>query len=162
MCPTLFTTKRTGPGCLSTMARPAGGDRLPDEMRDLAAAGVTVLVSMLSDSELAELDLAKEGDAAESAGLVFHRLPTPDRHVPDPVRVLALAGQLRSRLNEGASIVVHCREGIGRSSTLAAAILVLDGIAASAAWDLISAARGMAVPDTTAQRDFIDNLEPSS
>jgi hypothetical protein len=41
MRPELFTIRRTGPGRLSTMARPRGGDWLEDEMTGLSAAGVS-------------------------------------------------------------------------------------------------------------------------
>lgn len=162
MHPSLFTIERTGPGRLSTMSRPRGGDWLADEMRGLADGGVDVLVSLLSDPEIIELGLAEEGNAAGAAGLAFHRLPTPDMHVPELTATLALAGTLRSRLGEGAGVAVHCRAGIGRSSTLAAAVMVLEGLAPSEAWERISAARGMQVPDTAAQRDFINSLKPGS
>lgn len=158
----LFTIERSGAGRLSTMAAPSGGDRLADEIRYLAGAGVNVLVSLLIDSEIAELGLTGEGSAAEAAGIAFRRLPTPDGHVPERTGTLALAEALRSRLSDGAAVVVHCREGIGRSSTLAAAVLVLDGLEPSDAWDRIRAARGLPVPDTAAQREFIDNLGPAS
>jgi hypothetical protein len=44
--------------------------------------------------------------------------------------------------------------GIGRSSLLAAAVLVEDGVDPDEAWDLISA-RGYAVPDTEEQRIWL-------
>jgi protein-tyrosine phosphatase len=160
--PELFTIERSGPGRLSTMARPRGGGSLADELRDLAAAGVEVLVSLLTDGEIAELDLAGEGNAADAVGIDFRRLPTPDMHVPELTATLALAGLLLSRLRAGADIVVHCRAGVGRSSTLAAAVLVLGGLAPSDAWDRISAARGLRVPETAAQRDFVDGLASAS
>jgi protein-tyrosine phosphatase len=158
MQPELFLIDRPGPGRLATMARPRGGDCLEAEMAGLARAGVSVLVSMLSDDEMAELGLTREAAEATGAGLEFLRLPTPDLTVPDQQATLTIAGILRSRLAAGASVVVHCRAGVGRSSTLAAAVLVLEGLAPAAAWDLISSARGMTVPDVPAQREFIDRL----
>jgi hypothetical protein len=38
---------------------------------------------------------------------------------------------------------------------------VLEGVAPAAAWELITAARGVPVPDTPAQRAFIDRLPAS-
>ena len=134
MRPDLFTISRGGRGRLSTMTRPRGGDWLTDELDDLAMAGVSVMVSLLSDAEAAELDLIHEADAAQAAGIEFHRLPTPDRQVPDREATLALGRLLLQRLSDGASVALHCREGIGRSSTLAAAVLVLEGTAAADAW----------------------------
>jgi protein-tyrosine phosphatase len=158
MQPTLYTIARAGRGRLSTMTRPRGGDWLHDELRGLAAAGVTVLVSLLTDAEAAELDLRYEADAARAAGLEFYRLPTPDREVPDRSAVLAIGGMLVHQLSEGASVAVHCRYGIGRSSTLAAAVMVLEGADPEDAWARICIARGLPVPDTTSQRVFVATL----
>ena len=158
MQPTLFTIRRGGRGRLSTMARPRGGDWLDDELVDVAGAGVDVLVSLLSEAEVIELDLSREAECAQAVGIAFYRLPTPDRDVPDRAAVLALARVLMRRLSDGAGVALHCRHGIGRSSTLAAAVLVLEGAAPRDAWAQISAARGLPVPDTSAQREFIDTL----
>jgi hypothetical protein len=158
MCPTLFKIGRDGPVHLATMSRPRGGDWLADEMRELAAAGVSILVSLLTDSEAAALGLTDEAAEATDAGISFPQLPTPDLHVPDRAAVLGLAAELQFRLAEGASIAIRCRMGIGRSSTLAAAILVLEGIQPADSWQRIASAWGLEVPDTPAQRAFIDNL----
>ena len=40
MRPTLFTIDQPGPGWISTMAKPRGGDWLDDEMAALRLAGV--------------------------------------------------------------------------------------------------------------------------
>jgi protein-tyrosine phosphatase len=161
MRPTLYTISRSGTGRLSTMARPRGGDWLSDEFRDLALAGVSVVVSMLTGAEAAELGLEREGDAAVAAGIEFLRLPTPDRSPPDPAAATTVARKIAEQLRRGDSVAVHCRHDIGRSSTLAAAILVAEGLEPADAWTRIAAARGMPVPDTDAQREFIDQLMTS-
>lgn len=158
MRPDLFTIRRAGPGVLSTMARPYGGPWLETAMNGLSAAGVSVLVSLLSAGEMAELELTSEPEAAQASGIAFYHLPTPDRTVPDRVASLELAQKLRAHLAQGAGIAVHCRYGIGRSSTLAAMVMVLEGTEPEQAWSLISAARGTTVPDTVAQREAIADL----
>jgi protein-tyrosine phosphatase len=160
MGPELFTIQRSGPGALSTMARPRGGVRLGQEISGLAAAGISVLVSLLTDAEMAELELSGEAEAAQVSGLEFYRLPTPDRTVPDLDAGLALARTLGAHLQQGAGVAVHCRYGIGRSSTLAAMVLVLEGTEPERALALISAARGTTVPDTGPQRDAVLSLWP--
>jgi protein-tyrosine phosphatase len=158
MRPQLFTIRCAGPGALSTMGRPRGGKWLADEMNGLAAYGVSVLVSLLSDAETAELGLSGEAEAAQASGLTFYRLPTEDRHAPDLEAGRALAGTLRELIADGAHVAVHCRFGIGRSSTLAAMVLVLDGTPPEQAWSLIAAARGRTVPDSTSQLETIQTL----
>lgn len=156
IAPRLFTVRRTRPGQLSTMAAPRGGDRLPEEMQGLRLLGVDVLVSLLAEPECRELELLDEPQAAQSAGLRFLALPTPDLETPDRSAAVALAQVLACELAAGRSVAIHCRAGIGRSSLLAATVLTLEGLAADDAWRDISEARGYPVPDTEAQRRFLD------
>jgi hypothetical protein len=72
---TMFTMATAGPGKLSTMARPRGGEWLADEMASLREPGTDVLVCMLTTSELRELELTEEAAVAEAAGLRFMRFP---------------------------------------------------------------------------------------
>jgi protein-tyrosine phosphatase len=157
----LFTIERGLPGKLSTMARPPGGAMLAAGMRELAAAGVTICVSMLTDAEMNELDLADEPAAARAAGIDFRRLPTPDFGTPARQAAQALAADLAAALRDGASVVVHCRGGVGRCTQLAAAVLIREGCTPEEAMTRISAARGMSVPETPVQRDFVTSLRPA-
>lgn len=158
MRPTTFTLDRPGPGRLSTMARPRGGEELARELATLSRAGVDVLVCLLTDDELVELGLEGEADAARDAGLELIRMPVPDLTVPPVGQALALARRLAGRLARGAEVVVHCRAGVGRSSVLAAAVLVCEGVPEEQAWALITMARGLQVPDTEEQRAYVAHL----
>jgi protein-tyrosine phosphatase len=158
MRPSLFTVDLPGPGQLSTMARPRGADWLEDEMKALRAVGVDVLVCALTQPELDELGLAAEPRAAIAAGLHFVFVPIPDRAVPDPATVLPSLRDLTRRLREGAHVVTHCRFGIGRASLLAAALIVLGGVEPDTAWSRLEQARGLPVPDTDEQREWVVNL----
>ncbi|MEU9045288.1 MULTISPECIES: tyrosine protein phosphatase [unclassified Kitasatospora] len=158
MRPDLFSVDLPGPGRLSTMARPRGLDWLEDEMTALKDHGVDILVGALTGPELDELGLADEPREALAAGLQFVAIPIPDRTVPDLATILPTLHRLAEHLREGAHIVTHCRAGIGRSSLLAAALLILNGIDPGTAWDLIERARGLAVPDTAEQREWTMEL----
>ncbi|MFE0701361.1 tyrosine protein phosphatase [Streptomyces sp. NPDC058872] len=127
MRPILFTIDLPGPGRLSTMARPRGNDWLGDEMTALKDCGVDILVCALTGTELDELGLADEPGTAVTTGLQFVAVPIPDRTVPDLTTVLPTLHGLAEQLHEGAHVVTHCRAGIGRSSLLAAALLILNG-----------------------------------
>jgi protein-tyrosine phosphatase len=137
------------------MARPRGNDWLSDEMDGLREAGTDVLVSMLTSDEATELDVQGEAEAAASAGLNFLACPTPDRGVPDGQQFRELLDELEYALATGQNIVVYCRMGIGRSSLVAAGLLVAGGQTVSEGFEAVSAARGMLVPDTNAQRTWL-------
>ena len=156
MKPTLFEIERDGSGRIATMACPRGGDWLADEIEALRAAGVDVLVSALAESELAELRLTAEPELAKQAGLTFVSFPIPDRGVPAVAAPVSdLVGHLEELLSAGQFVVVHCRAGIGRSSLLAAVVLVREGLSPAEAWERISAARGLTVPDTEVQQAWL-------
>jgi protein-tyrosine phosphatase len=127
-------------------------DRLDEDLARLRELGVTVLVSALTEVEQDAYGLAAEPERARAAGLEFVALPVPDFGVPDPDAARPVLAELRQRLAGGGHVLVHCLGGIGRSSTLAAGILVLEGVDPSAAFDAITEARGLPVPETEAQR----------
>ena len=52
-----------------------------------------------------------------------------------------------------------CFAGIGRSTLVAAALLVRAGLALPEALALISESRGITVPDTSAQHRWLESLE---
>ncbi len=64
---------------------------------------------------------------------------------------LALAARPRGR-----RIVLHCRQGIGRTGLMAACLLITRGRDPETAIKEISADRGLAVPETDEQRKWIE------
>lgn len=154
----MFTVVCDGPGRISTMARPRGGDWIDDEMQALLDAGASVLVSMLTDSEQRELDLLAERAAATAAGIRFVALPTADRGVPPVNSFRALLEDLAEELRKGGHVVIHCRLGIGRSSLVAAGLLIREGHEPDWAWEVVRRARGLDVPDTPQQRAWLEHL----
>ncbi|MEV7282438.1 tyrosine protein phosphatase [Streptomyces sp. NPDC093111] len=127
-------------------------------MTALRRSGVDILVCALTRPELHDLGLTEESQAAAAAGLRFVAVPITDRTVPELATVLPTLDTLTEQLREGAHIVTHCRAGIGRSSLLAAALLILGGIGPDISWNLIERARGLAVPDTAEQREWTMQL----
>ena len=138
------------------MAHPAGGRHLVADLTALRDAGVDVLVSLQTMDEQAEIGLTGEADAAAQVGLEFRHLPIPDMGVPNLAAVAPAIAAIGADVAEGRHVVIHCWAGIGRSSTIAAAVLIELGATPSDACATISAARGMRVPETQAQRDWLD------
>jgi len=92
-------------------------------------------------------------------GMAFISFPITDRGVPDSADdFLALADRLENDLNSGRGVGIHCRMGIGRSALLAACLLVKSGVTPAAAFGRISRARGLDVPDTQDQADWLNGL----
>ncbi len=146
-------------GKLAISARPRGGDWLEDEMRAWRREGVDAVVSLLTGSEDQDLGLQTERHESEANGIEFFSLPIVDRSTPAAEAEIApFLNALDRRLREGKKVVIHCRQGIGRSSLISAALLVETGRTPAEAFGMVGRARGVAVPETSEQVAWLDSF----
>jgi protein-tyrosine phosphatase len=143
------------PGRLAIMARPRADDWLEADVTEWRTSGVHLVVSLLEQEEVSELGLQREPELCRARGIEFVSFPILDRGVPDLRPALDLVRSIADGIAGGRSIAVHCRAGIGRSSVIAACAMICSGIEASEALALIRMARGVMVPDTDEQRDWV-------
>jgi protein-tyrosine phosphatase len=149
----------TPPGRLAIVPCPFGGNWLADDVDSWKAAGIDLVVSLLEPDEVAERGLHDEARLCREHAIELVSFPIPDRAVPTSrPDTLALARLLASMISEGKSVVVHCRVGIGRSSVVAACALICLGASPDHAFDVISEARGLYVPDTEEQRTWVEGF----
>ena len=154
----LYWLDERWPGKLALAARPRGGDWLQDEISNWKRAGIGSVVSLLTPEEEMDLDLRDESRESSAHGLEFISFPIPDRQVPRSEAKLAAAlDKISDVLSAGKNVVVHCRQGVGRSGLVAACLLVKNGMSPGAAVEKVSAARGVAIPETIEQREWIDH-----
>jgi protein tyrosine phosphatase (PTP) superfamily phosphohydrolase (DUF442 family) len=145
-------------GKLAVAPRPRGGDWLEDDLASWRRAGIATVLSLLTPDEAQDLDLSREASAARAQGMTFKSLPIPDRGVPNSeTEVTAALEDINADLAAGKSVVVHCRQGIGRSGIVAACLLIGKGLSSKRAVDVVSAARGMRIPETPEQSSWIDH-----
>ncbi|MGJ4931994.1 protein-tyrosine phosphatase family protein [Bradyrhizobium sp. HKCCYLS2038] len=143
-------------GRLAIAARPRAGDWLEDEIGGWAAESIAHVVSLLEPAEIHDLGLHREAALCAVSGVAFVSFPIPDRGLPESRRATAeLARSLAARLSDGADVLIHCRAGIGRSSLLAACVMIRLGVDAAEALSRIATARGVGVPDTEEQRAWV-------
>ena len=138
----------------------------PSDIKLLDALGITTLVSLQSDQDLAYygISIARILRACEEARIDFRRIAIPDfdrvalaRHLPSAVAVLesALASS-QSR------VYLHCSAGINRSPTAAAAYLIRSrGLSARAAHDYLTSRRNCS-PFLTVLESYEMSLNPGA
>jgi len=144
---------------IAIVPRPRGGDWLDDDIAHLKRDGVDVLVSMLQPEEADDLGLSAERASCEAAGIVFESFPIPDRETPAATAAFSeFVEKLRSNLRAGRSVAVHCRASIGRSSLLLASLLCSEGFQPEDAFERLSKARGLQVPDTQEQVRWVEHF----
>jgi protein-tyrosine phosphatase len=143
-------------GRLAILGRPRAGDWLEDEIEGWAAERIDAVVCLLEQYEVDTLDLQREAELCRSAGIEFVSFPIADRGVPTSISAARdLAERVADKVRHGKGVGVHCRAGIGRSAVIVACALVTLGHDADEAFKAIANARGVQVPDTDEQRDWV-------
>jgi protein-tyrosine phosphatase len=130
----------------------------PDPEAALAYVGATTVVCL---NEEAELSARYPSYVAWLRAQPQERVvwwPIPDLGAPAPSEALELLGTLRSRLDRGERLLLHCGAGIGRAGTMAAAVLVSLGSSPEEAIDHVRIHRLLAGPEAGAQTELLSWL----
>ena len=107
-----------------------------------------LLVSLMEDDEYRRLQIEGLFEIAPTHGIAVLRFPINDGHPPhdgEMLQFLELIGQILEAARAGQTVVIHCRGGLGRTGTVAAACLVALGHAPAEAIERVRVARHGAV-----------------
>lgn len=155
MAARLYWIHQFAEGNLAIMAAPKPGAPLDEVMLGWKSEGVDVIVSLVEGAEIPGLAEAEQA-LCDELNIEFVWVPIRDKTVPPSADAIAVvARQLAQDVAVGRSVAIHCRAGIGRSTTLAACVLICLGRDGATALDMIAEARGIEVPETEEQRQWI-------
>jgi protein-tyrosine phosphatase len=159
MKPEIYWIEGDWQGHLAIVARPRGGDWLEDEIHALRQEGFDVIVSLLTKDEADELGLAQEAKISAMNEIEFISFPIEDLSIPSSKwDFLELAKKLSVYLSQGKNVAVHCRQSVGRSSLIAASLLILSGLNVESALERVGKARGCVVPETEEQKKWLSSF----
>ncbi len=159
MGPRLFWIGQPFGGRLAVTGRPVGGLELENEVASWQAAKLDVIVSMLEAEEAEDLGLGLQAEFCRQQGIAYLNCPVPDRGIPeDRAAFIATADLVLQHVRAGRRAAAHCFAGIGRSPLMIATVLVRHGLDVDTAWSRVSAARGLMVPDTDAQWQWLADV----
>ena len=151
------------PGKLAIISRPRGNEILEESIEFLKSIEVNLVVSALTKEEEFELGLNKEKEVCEKYRIDFLQFRIEDRGVPANVSLFqSFCKDLALKIQEGKSIGIHCRAGIGRSSLIAASVMIHLGFTSSNALSIISESRNLKVPDTIEQEKWVGEYYKSA
>ncbi len=115
---------------------------------------------MMEPEEAKSLGLGRQPELCADHDIQYVNCPVEDHGIPDQAdMVVATADLALAALATGRTIATHCFAGLGRSPLMAATILVRHGIASDQAWQIVSEARGIYVPEREAQWTWLSDLE---
>jgi len=127
---------------------------------DIAAIsgwGAQAVVTLMPKAELESVKAGRLGEALRENNIRWFHLPIEDVDVPGRVweEAWTLASPLLWRiLNSGGRVLLHCRGGLGRAGTVAAMLLVEDGMMPPEAIRRVRTARPGAI-ETPAQEAYV-------
>ncbi len=114
----------------------------------LAARGITAVVNLR-----VEFDDNDHGIAPPR----YLHLPTVDDQAPTLEQLRRGAAFIAEEIAGGGGVYIHCKSGVGRAATMAAAYLVSTGLTPGQAWTLIREVRPFIRP-TAVQVQQIERL----
>jgi len=152
------------PGKKQPNAMTGAWDRdLPTDIRAIRDWGGNMVITMLEPSEMQDLGVTALGQEVATHGMEWLHMPMVNDTVPNR-SFMALWHKHReavhAQLDRGGNVFIHCMGGIGRTSTLAAMILVERGFTPQEAIDRVSMARenSFCMPE---QSTFIHTYRPT-
>lgn len=143
-------------GRIGLMRCPGATGYLQEDMQWLSGRGDHIL-SLITSPELDAMQLQQLGAVAGLAGMQWQHLPVFDMCAPDPTFMQAwppLRQQYLDALQQGQTVLMHCRAGLGRAGTLAAHLLTHCGLLPQDAITTVRHARPGAI-ETMAQAQWI-------
>ena len=152
----MYKVATMGNGFLAVMACPTLDAEAPASVANIARLGIKLVVSLLEPGEARTLGLEGERLEARAHGMEFISFPIPDMGLPASVTEFAsITKTLFAQVNDGSNTLVHCRAGIGRSGLLTAGVLLHAGMNPEEAFAYVSKMRGIRVPETPDQHDWL-------
>jgi protein-tyrosine phosphatase len=139
--------------------------RTEADVERLAEAGITAVLGLQTDDDLAEvgLDLRWLRARLGARGIRLHRVPIRDFDEKDLTRRLPAAlARLEALADAGHRTYVHCTAGVGRSAAAALACLARRGATLSEAQTWLARCRPSATPNTRAVARALGLQTPTS
>jgi ADP-ribosyl-[dinitrogen reductase] hydrolase len=119
-------------------------DRIENDLQCICNWGATMIVNLLEAREIVMLGVTALPGRILSKNIKFMHLPMANSSVPDEgfeSKWSMASSELRQVLQQGERILIHCREGVGRSALVAARLLIDSGIDAGSAISAVRKAR---------------------
>ena len=104
---------------------------LATDVQVIAEWGARLVLTLVEQRELVALEVPHLGREVQRRGMEWRHLPIADHSIPSDefeAEWETRGRELRALLRDGASVLVHCKGGLGRAGMIAARLLVELGV----------------------------------
>ncbi len=133
----------------------------PDVEAAMAKCGATTVVCLVEEREVSGHWPGYADWLHQHLGVDAVWFPIHDLNAPTLERTEPLLFDLLARIDRGEHLLVHCAAGIGRTGTIAACILVRQGMTVEDALERVRTARPGAGPEVGPQLDLVHAVAAS-
>jgi protein-tyrosine phosphatase len=138
-------------------------DRARERLQAFVNAGIRSFVDLTERHELQPYaELLRDVTVRDEAPVTYRRMSVRDADIPSVAHMQNVLGHIRSEIDAGRPVYVHCWGGIGRTGTVVGCWMVqFEGLAAEDALARIAELRAgtpdgrRTSPETMHQREFI-------
>jgi len=119
-------------------------DRIDNDLQCISNWGAKIIVTLLELREITQLGVAGLPGSILARNIHWLHLPMGNNSLPSEdfeEKWNSARGMLLDSLQQGERILIHCKEGIGRSALIAARLLIEAGIDADRAISAVRKAR---------------------
>ena len=137
-------------------------ERQSRHLQTLSDLGVDQVIALTPDDELERLGVAAMPQRIKDLGMDWLQVPVVNYSTPEADLLesfMAAMAAVKSRLDQGQHILVHCRGGTGRAGKTAAVMLIHYGIAPDDAITMIRQQREGCI-QTEDQEQFVRDYIP--
>lgn len=128
----------------------------PDDLSRLRLGRIDLVACLLEEEEMERYGetLASRREAIQTAGMDFHSTQVEDFEPPSRPQLEELLSVIQGAASAGRRVLIHCVAGLGRAGTVAACLLVDQGMQPEHAISLVRWIRPGAI-QSESQEQFI-------
>lgn len=119
-----------GKGTIGMCRMPGAVTDLQTDVQALVDFGATCVLSLTPMNEMTKAGAAAFPDALAACDIAWRHFPIEDFGTPQPAQQAdwdALSAELQTRIDQGETVVIHCRAGLGRTGMVALRLMTERG-----------------------------------